>query len=227
MNFYFDIECIPTQRQDFIDEVSASITVPGTYKKQESIEAWENNIKPGLVEKAVAESVFDGGLGEVIAFSCMADDSSRNVYRTGDSEASLLESINDIFRELLFDHRGNYLNPTWIGHYITGFDLRFLWKRFVVNKIKPAAPIPYKAKPWDENIFDTCSEWKSGSKDRGSMEFVCKVLGIEGKGDMDGSKVYDYWKEGHYKEISDYCHGDVVRTKEIYNALTFLKKPLV
>lgn len=222
MNFYFDIECIPTQRQDFIDAIAETITVPGNYKKQESIDKWIATEKPVMVEKAVASSVFDGGMGEIIAFSCSFDGVSHSVFRTDKiNEPHLLAMINDIFSELLFDDRENFLHPTWVGHYITGFDLRFLWKRFIVNKIKPVISIPYNAKPWDERIFDTCFEWKGGSKDKGSMDFVCKALGIEGKGDMDGSKVYEYWKAGKYEEISQYCNDDVKRTIDIYSAITF------
>jgi len=227
MNFYFDIETIQTQRQDFIDDFAVTITPPANIKKAETLKAWEEDKKPALIEKAVSESVFDGGMGEIIAFSCAVDDGKiYNAYRTNEStEYDLLEAINEIFKVMFFSKHGNYdsqQQATWIGHYITGFDLRFLWKRFVINRIKPAVKIPYGAKPWDKEVYDTCIEWKGTSgKDKSSMDFVCKALNIEGKNGMDGSQVYDYWKEGRYKEISEYCDSDVIRTREIYKAISF------
>ena len=64
-------------------------------------------------------------------------------------ESELLNSINSILNHILSIEHGGVVEPIWIGHYITGFDLRFLWKRFIVNRIKPAVRIPYDAKPWE------------------------------------------------------------------------------
>lgn len=223
MNFYFDIETIPTQNEAFIEELTKDISPPANYKSDEAILKWHKEKKPALMEKAIADSVFDGGMGEIVAFSCAVDDGEiYSAWRDDQkSEAELLEEINEIFKLTTIDRSGNYLWPTWTGHYITGFDLRFLFKRYVVNRIKPIIKIPHDAKPWSKDVYDTCHEWKAGSQDKGSMDFVCKALGIDGKGDFSGADVYQAWKDGEYKKISEYCDDDVIRTIQIHKALTF------
>jgi predicted PolB exonuclease-like 3'-5' exonuclease len=40
---------------------------------------------------------------------------------------------------------------------------------------------------------------------------------------MDGSCIYDRFREGRHREIADYCMRDVELTREIYYRLTFEK----
>jgi len=109
----------------------------------------------------------------------------------------------------------------WVGHYITGFDLRFIWQRCVLNRLKPVPRIPYDAKPWSDSVFDTCIEWKGNGKSSGSLNALCKAFGLEGKGDIDGSKVYDEYLAGHYQNIIDYCKDDVHKVRELHKCMTF------
>jgi len=45
------------------------------------------------------------------------------------------------------------------------------------------------------------------------------LLGITGKGDMDGSKVYDEWQANPQKVI-EYCADDVRMVSELHKRLT-------
>ena len=74
------------------------------------------------------------------------------------------------------------------------------------------------AKPWDGCIADTMLLWDA--KAFASMDKLCKAFGLEGKGDMDGSKVAETWLADPQKVI-DYCKCDVERTRELYKRLTF------
>ena len=76
------------------------------------------------------------------------------------------------------------------------------------------------AKPWDACIADTLLMWSGDPHKRGSMDKLCKVLGIPGKGDFDGSMVASTWPTDPQKVIS-YCEDDVIRTRSIYQRLTF------
>lgn len=214
---YFDLETIRTQKQEFIDDIAENITHPKTMKKAETIEAWEKNQKQATVDDAVSKTVFDGGMGEVIAFGfAINDDETGCFYREEDmSEHDLLSNVNLFFKDLK-------MPPLWIGHNICGFDLRYLWKRFIVNGIRPNIKIPYDAKPWSNDVYDTMFEWAGTGSDKKSMDFVCKALGLEGKGGMDGSKVYQAWLDGKYSEIAEYCEDDVEKTRQIYKRLNFL-----
>ena len=54
-----------------------------------------------------------------------------------------------------------------------------------------------------------------------SLDTVCKALGIEGKDGMTGADVWPAVQAGEYDKVFDYCISDVVKTRKIYNRLTF------
>ncbi len=111
---------------------------------------------------------------------------------------------------------------TIVGHNVAGFDLPFLKHRSLINSVKPPSQIikAMAAKPWDSCIADTMLMWSSDSQKRASMDKLCRVFGIPGKGDFDGSMVADTWPVDPHKVI-EYCADDVRRTREIYKRLTF------
>ena len=214
---YFDLETIQTQKPEFIDDISKNISHPKTMKKAETIEAWEKDKKPAAIDEAVSKTVFDGGMGEIITFGWAVDDEEPQSIQRVDliSENHLLHTVNGVFAEL-------NMPPLWVGHNICGFDLRYLWKRFIVNGIRPNIKIPYDAKPWSSDVYDTMFEWAGTGSDKKSMDFVCKALGLEGKTGMDGSMVYQAWLDGRYDEIAEYCEHDVEMTRSIYKRLNFI-----
>lgn len=214
---YFDLETIQTQKPEFIDDIAKNISHPKTMKKAETIDAWEKNQKPAAIDEAVSKTVFDGGMGEIITFGFAVDNEDPISIQRTDSitEKTLLHFVNDVFQDLK-------MPPLWIGHNICGFDLRYLWKRFIVNGIRPNIKIPYDAKPWSGDVYDTMFEWAGTGNDKKSMDFVCKALGLEGKTGMDGSMVYQAWLDGKYTEIAEYCEHDVEMTRLIYKRLNFL-----
>ena len=218
MKLFFDLETIPTQNQEIKDVFADGVTHPANMKKAETIEKWEKEQKPAAIEKAIEKSVFDGGAGEIIAFGYALEDKEAAVWhRNADiSEAELLNEINTyLFSKI--DYK-----PVWVGHNVCGYDLRYLWKRFIVNGIRPNIKIPYDANPWSSDVYDTMWEWAGKSGDKKSMDFVCKALGIEGKNGFDGSMVYDAWKNGEYERIGEYCKDDVIKTRKMYNRLNFI-----
>ncbi|MCK4759950.1 MAG: ribonuclease H-like domain-containing protein [Candidatus Aminicenantes bacterium] len=222
MKLFFDLETIPTQNEILIADITKTVTHPKTIKKQETIDKWNAEQKPAAIETAVEKTVFDGGAGEIITFGYQFEDEDPQAMQRNESmsEHDLLTQINNALKDLL--SKNNVMNkPIWIGHNIAGFDLRYLWKRFIVNKIMPVTPIPYDVKAWDKSIYDTMFEWAGTSNDKKSMDFVCKALGIKGKGGFDGSMVYEAWKNKEFNKIKEYCIDDVMRTVEIYKRLNF------
>lgn len=220
MNIYIDIETIPSQRDDVKGVIAEGISPPGNISKQETIDKWWDEKAPAAIDNKLRETALVGTFGEIICISWAIDDSQiwSCSRKQEESEGWLLKS----FFEDLSASIGERQRPlTWIGHNVSGFDLRFIWQRCVVNKIRPLVEIPYKSKPWDTDVFDTMVEWAGVyGKDKG-MSKVCMALGFEGKGDMDGSKVYDTWLAGEYDKIREYCEDDVKRTKLMYKAMMF------
>lgn len=219
MNLYIDIETIPTQLEWVKEKIREEIKPPGNIKKQESIDKWmaENSEKKSNEE--IHKTGFDGSIGEIICISFAIDDGEIiNVGRLmGESEAKLL----DKFYAILAENGLNKYVPIWIGHYICEFDLRFLWQRTVINKANTKGiSVPKDSKAWGSNVFDTYYEW-SGSKSKGfgSLDLLCKIFGIEGKGDIDGSKVWEYVQAGREKEVFEYCNDDVDKVRQIYKLM--------
>ena len=98
------------------------------------------------------------------------------------------------------------IEPVWIGHYITGFDLRFLWQRYVIKKVIPLVNIPFDAKPWDKTVYDTKIKLSGmHSTGFGSLDEVSKIMGHLPKGDITGATVWDAWLAGRYDDIAEYC----------------------
>jgi 3'-5' exonuclease len=208
MNLFLDIETIGTEDQTVIDEITAGITPPGNISKAETITAWEVDKKPGLIEEAIKRSSFDGGLGRVICVGFALDN---------DYPQALTGSEPDIFRALtsLVLH-----SPQVIGHNV-GWDVRFLWQRFVVNAISPPGWLrtAVKAKPWE--VADTMLLWNPDREKRTSLDKLCRILGVPISNDpMDGSKVWHAYNAGEIAKIADYCCGDVRVTRDCYRRMT-------
>jgi len=224
MNLYIDIETIPSQQQWVKDEIAKTIAAPAQYKKPDSIAKWLKDNRESAADDKWRNTSFDGSLGEIVAISWATDGGLPKVVSRGlgESEANMLD---DFFRSVTLDltDKQNVLHePVWIGHYITGFDLRFLWQRCVLNDVHPTISIPYAAKPWDKAVFDTKIEWSGmQSTGYGSLDMVSKIMGYEGKGDIDGSKVWDYVKDGRIKEVAEYCKDDVEKCRALHRRMIF------
>jgi len=209
---FIDIETIPCQSPGAMEDTKRNLKVPANYTKQETIDKWiEEN-----AEKAYLKTSFDGGLGQIVCIGYAIDDYPTQVtYATDlslEAEKNLLLTLFDVYRDL---GTGSLV----IGHNHVAFDLPFLLKRAIVQSVTPAPFFPRNPK-WNGNeIFDTMLAWSP--KEYTSMNYLCKVLGMDGKGDIDGSDVWPMVKAGKVAEVAEYCKGDVERTREIFNRLTF------
>ena len=104
----------------------------------------------------------------------------------------------------------------FIGHYISGFDLRFIINRAIVLGVPIPKIIPRDIKPWSQEIFDTMVAW-AGPKDRISQANLAEALGLDGnKGDFDGSQVAEAWARGEHERIAEYCRKDVETVRAIH-----------
>lgn len=207
----FDIETIPTDDPTIIAEIAATITHPKTMSKAETIAKWVEEEKPKAVEETVSKTSFDGTYGRICCIGWAVDHDepmaicSANEREVIETFLAAVHSAADI------------AGHTFVGHNITSFDLRFLWQRCIINRIKPSSSIPFSAKPWDRAIGDTMTMWNPERERRISLDRLCKALGVtSSKDDMDGSKVWDTYQAGEYDKIAAYCKDDVSATRECY-----------
>jgi len=207
---FLDIETIPSQSPDLLAKFMAEVTAPATYKKQDSIDAWLAENREAVARERLAKTSFDPAHGHICTIAWASEDGEPQVVHaeTVGNEAATLR--------LFFSQINTHHRVTFAGHYISGFDLRFILCRAVVLGVKIPQCIPRDVKPWGDRIFDTMTAW-AGAKDRISMNDLCAALGIEGKGDgLDGSQVAQAWLDGRHDEIARYCQDDVIRTREIW-----------
>lgn len=213
----FDIETLPCNDPEVIDQLRATIKPPATHKKPETIAAWmEENAESALAE-LVAKTSFDGMYGRV---ACIAwtDNGGETVFSTLASDSEY-DSIKMFFS---FIENTCHNQTVFCGHNIAGFDLPFLKHRAIILGIKPPRILMSAmiAKPWDSCIADTMLMWSPDREKRASMDKICKALGIAGKEGFDGSMVAETWPVDPMKVI-DYCKDDVRRTVAMYKRMTF------
>jgi len=217
--FYFDIETIPSQLPGIRDEIAAGITAPAQYKKQESIDAWLKENRDTEAETVWLKTSFDGAVGHCVVIGWAVDDGPAYAYdaaRPGnaDDERKMLE---DFFCAITDAGPG----LTFVGHNVIGFDLPFLWKRAMILGVKPPMFFPRNPKPWSELVCDTMLLWDGQQRAGGSMDRICRLMGIPGKGDIKGADVWPLVKAGRLAEVVEYCKGDVERTRAMHKRMTF------
>ena len=206
--FYIDIETIPCQDPAYLDKLRAEVKAPASFKKPESIAEWLTENRETAALEQLAKTSFDPARGHICTIA-WADNQGQILSahaQTVDQERDVLRSL---FSHLSFEPR------QFIGHYISGFDMRFILCRAVVLGVQIPRSIPRDVKPWSATIFDTMVAW-AGAKGSVSQDNLCTALGLTGKGDFDGSMVAAAWAAGEHEKIESYCRDDVATVREIH-----------
>lgn len=238
MNIFIDIETVPAQDPDAIimlraeaDEEKLLIKAPSNYKDEAKIKEYilakQIEIDTAFEER-YRKTSFDGAYGQIACIGYAIDDEpAKSVWSAGwnQMEGDVLAAFYRILNDRI--NSNSQMRPTFIGHNLIGFDLRFIHQRSVMLGVKPPSFIPFKAKPWDTVVFDTMLDW-AGVGNRVSLAKLCKVFGLDAKGseigeEIDGSKVWDFVKDGRIADVAKYCEGDVERTRRVYKRLNFIE----
>jgi len=214
INIFVDIETIPNQSPEYRAKVREGIKPPAQFKKQDSIDAWMAENAESATDEIVAKTSFDPAYGHICCIGWAVGDDPARYYDMENvtDEDGMLEAFFIEAEEAAGVHM-----VRWIGHYISGFDLRFLLNRAIVLGVKlPSSMIlPRDIKPWSDQVFDTMTAW-AGAKGTISQDNLAKALGLAGKGDFDGSMVAEAWAKGEHDKIAAYCRDDVETVRAIY-----------
>lgn len=238
MNLFLDIETIPAQRPDVMEEIRSSckadleaalacVKAPANYKDAEKIAEYVSAKQAELqaaheseVEAAYRKTGLDGAFGQVCVIGWAMDDDEPQVLMDM-NEGPLLRQFSDALRTI---PANEVFQTTVIGHNLAAFDLRFLTQRSIVNGVRPHPVIgrAASAKPWEqEKVYDTMVQW-AGVGGKISLDKLCKALSIASpKSDLDGSKVWDYVQAGRIQEVADYCKRDVQAVRSVFWRMTF------
>jgi predicted PolB exonuclease-like 3'-5' exonuclease len=111
------------------------------------------------------------------------------------------------------------LNPQLVTFNGNSFDLPVLRYRAMVNQVSAhgLAARPYFNR-YTEDALDLCDALSSFSiQGKASLNEISRVMGLPGKPpSMSGSEVYQYYLDGNFKKIADYCETDIVNTYRIW-----------
>ena len=111
------------------------------------------------------------------------------------------------------------LSPQLITFNGSSFDLPVLRYRAMVHGV--AAP-GLAARPYfhryTEDAVDLCDVLSSfSSQAKATLHEICRAMGLPGKPDgMTGAEVGKYYRDGHIREIAEYCESDVLITYRVW-----------
>ncbi len=208
----FDIESLAYPFDSFDPEQQEYLTKFAKSEEEVEDAILKTNLSP-LTARLIAIGLYnpDSKRGKVLY---QADKPSRDVSADGmieyiaADEAHILKTFwEDIARYNQF--------ITFNGR---GFDAPFLMLRSAILHIKPSRNlIPYR---YDSKIHCDLLDQLTfyGAFRRYSLDFYCKSFGIRSP-KSDGITGLDLGKlfvEKRFREIADYCIGDVVATSELF-----------
>ncbi len=124
-----------------------------------------------------------------------------------------MEVLNG-FSNLITKHYNNPAKQFLCGHNIREFDMPFLCRRMMINRMELPDMIDVTGKkPWETKHFlDTMELWRFGEyKNYISLNLLAHVLDVPTpKDDIDGSDVGRvFWEENDLERIAVYCEKDV------------------
>lgn len=113
------------------------------------------------------------------------------------------------------------------GQNIKGFDIPFLSKRLIINRIEvPTLMDSYGLKPWEVTHVDTNEIWKMVTGESAPLPAIAMALGLPTpKDDIDGSEVGECFYRGEYDRIAVYCRKDVVTVANVFKGIR-LEEPI-
>lgn len=210
--FIFDIETVPGARSlEALDDALQKLweDKAGRFRKEEEDKTQYYFSRAGIYAE----------FGKIICISCGYIQQKDRDYQlriktfSGHDEKALLLEIATTLQQV---SRNNY---QLCGHNIREFDVPWLCRRFLINRI-PIPPIIdlYGKKPWEVNHVDTLDLWKFGDyKHYTSLHLLSTILGVPtSKDDIDGSMVGKvYWETGDLERIATYCSKDVVAVAQL------------
>jgi predicted PolB exonuclease-like 3'-5' exonuclease len=142
-----------------------------------------------------------------------------SLSNSDNNEKNMLKKISEIFSKA----EGNA--KILAGWNIKNFDIPFLVKRMMINKVKvPNILKFYDKKPWDIKLLELSEVWASGKYgDISTLDSVSSALNLNNPkgGVVNGMNVSDtIFSHGNIELIDEYCLLDVKVTMDIAKEIT-------
>lgn len=203
MKLFFDIETLPApgDKMDLIKSFWEDSRKKNNSKLIKGVNDFDTFFR---------NTSFQGEFGRICCIGYAVDNEPAECL-SGD-EKEILEKFWAIAKD----------SDLFIGHNIMEFDFRFIYKRSIINNIRPSRYLNF-ARYRSDPIFDTMKEWEKWGAQGTSLHKLSIALGITSPKEegIDGSKVYDYFLAGKVDEICEYCKRDVDATRKVYKRMIF------
>jgi len=211
--FFFDIETIPNPNIPAPtfdpDEVKLGNTKDPVKIKAKLDEA-ELAFKDGLVKKMS----LDPDLCEVVSFAWNdGEDTTENISLANDLVELACERITQA-------HLEGHVLVSFNG---IGFDLPVLQRRAMLLNCKgiPGSIYQLLTKRYRPDVhFDVMQELGAWQRDKlKKQDYYLRLFNVGTVSDMNGSMVYDAWKNEEYDRIAQYCASDVDNLKALFGRI--------
>lgn len=224
IKIFLDAETLPPAMTDEqLEDFKSKLKCPKTLKDPVKIEKWYEDNR----DKKYRDLAKTSSTAHIATLAYAFNDKEIDcVYDEDRNEKLLLETFyNDIRNEIdsqLGEGSVDEANYTikWIGYNLRKFDLDLIWKRSKYHGLNELASLIPRDR-FSKDVIDIMEIFQGPNfHDYVSQDTVCKYFNIEGKpGDIDGSKVYDFWMDGKYDEVALYNMDDVKKVRALYKVM--------
>lgn len=215
-NIFLDIETVPGDTF-YQKQIAASVMPPANYTKEEAIKNWWMTRGKQVKEEAVHATSLMPAYNRIVCLSWAIGDEDPTTF-SGDSEEAILSCFFQDLGDQLSNQQCAY-SMRVVGHNVTGFDLPCIWHACIRNNVGYSfLPHPRMIKPWDTNkVVDTLTMLAGRDFKGMSLGNLAKLYGLnDAHPDVDGSMVWQMWKDGMETQVADYCAGDVRLVRALY-----------
>jgi predicted PolB exonuclease-like 3'-5' exonuclease len=168
-----------------------------------------------LPEEEAKKAALDALTGRIICIGFIVIDDFRvqsAVSIVSDDETKLLSGFWSMLR------RENV--KSFVAHNGLSFDLPYIWKRSVINRVKPSLDLDLRRYRSDF-VYDTMCVWGNWEmRGSASLNALAGGLGLGAKSGS-GGQVLQLWREARYKDIAEYCLQDCWLTYRCYGRMNF------
>ena len=221
---FLDIETVP--QKEFFDELPTAIADLWTEKyaqlKSRNPEKYPYNSEKEAFQHCAGIYAEFGKIVCIsvgyIHLSASGEKQFRSKSFFSDDEKLLLSDFCGLLNSFFISRE-----HTFCGHNIKEFDIPYICRRLLVNRLPVPIPLQITGKkPWEVPFIDTLELWKFGDyKNYTSLKLLTAIFDIPTpKDDIDGSRVAEvYYREKNLQRIANYCQKDVLATAQLYLCL--------
>lgn len=214
---FLDIETIPDQREGAASAARSRISAPSNYKDPIKIGAYIAE----RAQEAWLSTALDGSYGEVFCIGYAVDGEPPEVLVRPDAAGPFTPAGERALLQEFWTKVAPRLShvPTWVGHNILKFDLRFLWRRHVINAVAPHRPLPYNASPWSADVYDTMLAWSGDRTSYVSLSELLKIVRIDSLDGISGADVWELVQSGDIDPVIEHCLVNVDDVRALWERM--------